>query len=215
MEKKLDNNYQETFKTWNKIAQLYEDKFMKLDLYNESYDVFCASLSKKDAAILEIGCGPGNICKYLLQQVPDLKIKAIDISKNMIALAKKNNPQVDFQVMDARDIYKIEEKYDAIISGFTLPYLSSSDCAKFIADCQKLLNSEGILYLSYVEGDYANSAFISGSTGDRTYFYYHQDKMMENELRLNSFEIISRMNIDFKKADDTIEIHRVILAKKV
>jgi 2-polyprenyl-3-methyl-5-hydroxy-6-metoxy-1,4-benzoquinol methylase len=210
----MDKNYQETFNTWNKIAQLYEDKFMKMDLYNESYDVFCASLSKQDAAVLEIGCGPGNICKYLHQQFPDLKIKAIDISENMIALAKKNDPKVDFQVMDARDIHKLEEKYDAIICGFTLPYLSFSDCAKFIADCHQILNSDGILYLSYVEGDYKNSAFISGSTGDRTFFYYHEEKKLEKELQLNLFEIIARMNIDYEKENGTKEVHKIMLARK-
>lgn len=34
----LKTPYQETFETWNKIAGLYEEKFMDLDLYNQSYD---------------------------------------------------------------------------------------------------------------------------------------------------------------------------------
>ena len=54
------DKYKETFKTWNKVASLYEDKFMDLDLYNNTYDYFC-ELVKDNAKILEIGCGPGNI----------------------------------------------------------------------------------------------------------------------------------------------------------
>jgi len=27
------DNYQKTFETWNKVAELYRDKFMDLDLY--------------------------------------------------------------------------------------------------------------------------------------------------------------------------------------
>ena len=62
------DKYRETFETWNKVAQLYEDKFMDLDLYNDTYDQFCELLLKKNASILEIGCGPGNITKYLLSK---------------------------------------------------------------------------------------------------------------------------------------------------
>lgn len=62
----MDNRYKETFETWNKGASMYQDKFMDLDLYNENYDFFCDSLNKPNSKILEIGCGPGNITKYIL-----------------------------------------------------------------------------------------------------------------------------------------------------
>lgn len=83
------DRYQETFKTWDKIAQIYEDKFMGLDLYNDTYDIFCNLISKNNPYILEIGCGPGNITQYLLAKNPNFRITAIDNSENMIKLARK------------------------------------------------------------------------------------------------------------------------------
>lgn len=59
------DNYEETFETWNKVASLYQEKFMDLDLYDDTYETVCGSVSKDKAALLEIGCGPGNITKYL------------------------------------------------------------------------------------------------------------------------------------------------------
>lgn len=82
------DKYQETFDTWNKVATTYEDKFMDLDLYNDTYDIFLDLIPRKDASVLDIGCGPANITKYLLSQTPNLKIKGIDISKNMVKLAR-------------------------------------------------------------------------------------------------------------------------------
>lgn len=41
------DKYQETFNTWNKIAEAYQDRFMNLDLYNETYDAFLDLLNKK------------------------------------------------------------------------------------------------------------------------------------------------------------------------
>ncbi len=47
--------------------------FMNLDLYNDSYDTFCDQVKIKNATILEIGCGPENITKYLLKKRLDFK----------------------------------------------------------------------------------------------------------------------------------------------
>jgi ubiquinone/menaquinone biosynthesis C-methylase UbiE len=85
----MHNRYIETFNTWNKIATLYQNKFMDLDLYNETYDFICALLNKPNSKILEIGCGPGNITKYLLSKQPSFDIFGIDIAPNMIELAKR------------------------------------------------------------------------------------------------------------------------------
>ncbi len=117
------DRYKETFETWNKIASIYQDRFMDLDLYNDTYDYICNSVTKPNAKLLEIGCGPGNITKYLLTQRPDFDILGIDIAPNMIELAKKNNPSANFVVMDSRQINSLDKKYDGIIVGFCLPYL--------------------------------------------------------------------------------------------
>ncbi len=96
------NKYKTTFKTWNKITALYQDRFMDLDIYNQSYDLFCKLIKKKEARVFKIGCGPGNITKYLLSKRPDFSIKAIDIAPNMIKLARESNPGGDFDIMDCR-----------------------------------------------------------------------------------------------------------------
>lgn len=88
----MEEHYSETRHTWNKIAHLYEDKFMDLDLYDGTYNRFCDLLSNASASVLEIGCGPGNITRYLLGLNQDLKILATDVSDNMVRLAQKNNP---------------------------------------------------------------------------------------------------------------------------
>lgn len=87
-----EDPYNVTFTTWNKIAETYEKKFMDLDLYNDSYDLFCANIIKQNPNVLEIGCGPGNITRYLLSKRPDLTIEGLDIAPNMIELAKKIIP---------------------------------------------------------------------------------------------------------------------------
>ena len=208
------DKYQESFQTWNKVAKAYEDMFMSLDLYNDSYDAFLELLCKSSTSVLEIGCGPGNITKYLLSKNPNLHMKGIDISEKMIELARQNNPTAEFKVMDSRKIDSIHEKYDAIICGFCIPYLSKKDCSKLINDCEHLLHNSGILYLSFVEGDDNNSGFISGSSGARAYFYYHELKTIKQELKLNHLVIVDILDKKYKKSDTISETHTIIIAKK-
>lgn len=208
------DRYQETFKTWNKIAEAYQDRFMNLDLYNDTYDAFLDLLIKKNSTVLDVGCGPGNITKYLLSKNAALKIKGMDISENMIELAKKNNPLAAFEVMDSREIDSLTEKFDAISCGFCIPYLSQSDCEKLIADCKNLLNNAGVLYLSFVAGDYKDSGFIAGPSGDKVYFQYHNLETLEKELKANSFETKEIFLKKYTKADGTEEYHTVFILKK-
>lgn len=67
------NTSKSTIETWDKLASQYQDKFMNLDLYNDTYDLFCSRIVKKEASVLELGCGPGNITKYMLSKRPDFK----------------------------------------------------------------------------------------------------------------------------------------------
>ena len=208
------NRYKETFTTWNKVAKLYEDKFMHLDLYNDSYATFCEFIANENSSILEIGCGPGNITKYLLSQNPNYDILGIDIAPKMIELAEKNNPSANFKIMDSRDIDSINTTFDAIICGFCLPYLSKTDRQKLVKDSCQLLSDNGIIYISFVEGNYEKSGFQTGSSNnDRVYFYYHELTDLKSDLIENNFKIVRIINTEYKKQDG-IEIHTIVIAKK-
>lgn len=208
------DRYQETFKTWNKVAKTYEDKFMDLDLYHGTYHMFCESIKRSDAEILEIGCGPGNITKQLLTKRPDFRIFGIDIAPNMVTLAKKNNPTAKFDVMDSREINEICEKFDGIICGFCLPYLSPSDCKKLFKDAYDLLAENGLFYLSFVEGDPEHSGFQTGGGGDKIYFYYHSLEGIRAKLIEHDFKEIGVFQFEYKKSESEMEIHVVLMAEK-
>ncbi len=208
------DRYKETFETWNKVALLYQDKFMDLDLYNDTYDFFCNSISKENAKILEIGCGPGNITKHLLSKRSDFDILGIDIAPKMIELAKENNPSASFAIMDARQIDEIETKYDGIICGFCLPYLSPTDVQKLITDCYNLLNKNGLIYISFVEGGPNKSDFQVSSSGDRSYFYFHNLDDLEAKLVESNFDELTIFKVEYKKSESEIDVHTIVTAKK-
>lgn len=204
---------EETIKTWNKISELYQEKFMDLDLYNQTYDLVCNSIKDK-AKILEIGCGPGNITKYLLSKRPDFNIYGTDIAPNMIKLAQKNNPTANFDVMDSRKINELKTKFDGIVCGFCLPYLSELESSKLIYDSYNLLSDDGLIYISFVEGDPNKSGLQTNRDGDRVYFYYHNSEQIKLQLITSNFKEIEIFNLEYKISETEIDIHTVITAKR-
>jgi len=208
------DKHKETFETWNKVASVYQAKYMDLDLYNETYDFICSSVEKDKAAILEIGCGPGNITRYLLAKRPDFNILCIDFAPNMIDLAKKNNPAASFRVMDCRQISELKTKFDGIVCGFCLPYLSSPESEKLISDAAQLLNKGGLLYLSFMEGDPAKSGFQTASTGDRAYFYYHELDKLKAHLVSSAFKELKVFKVKYQRPGAEMEIHTILTATK-
>lgn len=206
------NKSEETFETWNNVALLYQEKFMDLDIYNATYDYVCNAL-KPNAKLLEIGCGPGNITKYLLSKRADFDIFGIDIAPNMIALAEKNNPTARFAVMDSRKIRLLTSKYDGIINGFCLPYLSPEESNTFISNAYDLLHENGLLYISFVEGEPALSGFKVGN-GGRVFFYFHTLSDLKNVILNVGFDEIETFNIKYPISATEFDIHTILTAKK-
>lgn len=203
---------QETFNTWNNIAELYEQKFMDLDIYNHTYDYFLGQIEHDKPRVLELGCGPGNISKYLISKNPKIRLHGIDIAPQMIELAKKNIPQAFFEVADCRDLSHLNQKMDALIAGFCLPYFNKEETISLFADFKRLLNSNAIIYFSFVEGDYEKSDYKSGS-GGRVYFNYHPADFIKNELQKNGIYILKEFEVNYKTKDNQFDIHKIIIAK--
>lgn len=176
-------------KIFNKHANLYQDKFMDVRLYRDSFNFFCDSIKKPNAEVLELACGPGNITKYLLSRKPDLNVFGIDLAPNMVELAKQNNPSAKFEVMDCRQIKNLNTKYDAAMCGFCLPYLSKEETLKLIYDCSQLLNDGGLIYISTMEDYYSKSAYKKGSQGDEIFMHYHEESYLVKSLAENGFKI--------------------------
>lgn len=208
------DKYGITLTSWNRLAKAYHDKFLDLDIYNESYDLFCELIDQKQAHIFEIGCGPGNITRYLLAKRPDFKIMAIDASPNMIKLASENIPLVHFQVMDAREINLLTERFHAIVSGFCIPYLAADDTATLIQNCSTLLEDGGLIYLSAIEGNYSDSRFETGSTGDQAYVYYYDEIFFTNVLSQNGFDLIKIIRVAYPKINGPDQCHLIFIAGK-
>jgi predicted TPR repeat methyltransferase len=210
----VDKN-QEAAALFNKHAKAYEEKFMDLALYNETYDTFCAWVANKNARILDIGCGPGNITRYLLASNPGWRILGIDLAPNMIRLAEANNPAARFRVMDGREIAQLSETFDGIVAGFCMPYFSKNECIRLISDAARLLETGGCLYFSAIEGSNAGSRYETASNGiDKAFVYRHEEGYLAEAVAQNGMEVKSLSRLTYPAREGEVQQHLVFTCKK-
>jgi len=96
----------------------------------------------ENSKIIEIGCGTG----YLLNALKPSNGSGIDISPEMIAIARKKYPELRLEVMDAEQI-TLNEKFDFIIISDTLGYLE--DVQKAFSEIKKITHQGTRIIISY------------------------------------------------------------------
>jgi len=202
-----------TAKIFGKYAKAYEDKFMDVTFFSDTYDRFLGYLPSNKSIILDIGCGPGNITKYLLDNNPELNVFGIDIAEEMLQLAKNNNPSANFKLMDCKNIHNINTSFDGIMSGFCLPYLSKEEVSTFIKNSYYLLNTKGILYISTMEDSYENSKEVGPSSGENEsiYTHYYPEDYLKNVLHKNGFKILEIVHKEQLIETNNTEANDIIL----
>lgn len=198
---------------FNQCAEMYQERFMDLSMYHETFDAFCNSIKPTPAKILELACGPGNITKYLLNKRPDFTLLATDLAPNMLELAQINNPSVTFKLLDCKAFTSLNQTFDAIICGFGLPYLTKEEAIQLIADASKQLNPNGVLYISTMEDDYSKSGLQTSSDGKHTLFmHFHQADYLTETMTNNGFELIELKRISYNNPKPTTDL--VLIARK-
>lgn len=78
-------------------------------------------------SILDVGCGPGYVAAAATEH--GAKATGLDFSGEMVAIAKKIFPQIEFQEGDAQDIPFAAGSFDRVLANFALLHLTEPERA--------------------------------------------------------------------------------------
>ncbi len=95
--------------------------------------------------VLDLGCGSGVKTTKLLKFKPKT-IVGIDISDKLIAIAKKNSPEIDFYIGDAQKTPFNSSRFDVISSELVLHYFK--DLRPLLKEMNRILKKKGIFVFS-------------------------------------------------------------------
>lgn len=184
--------------TYNKIAQEYDKEFGN-DYSDTPYvDKFLNYLEGKK--VLDIGCGVGNLTKYIMDK--GFNVEGIDLSKEMLNIAKQKYSDIKFYEMNMKEI-TLRKKYDGIMLAYSLFHLTKKEVIEVLPKYYDLLNSNGkiLLILQYGQGERIVDEPLK--EGLKIFInYYSQDEIIEI-LKNNSFKILYT---DLKKSESEFEL---------
>lgn len=170
---------------YNKIANKYHKTFFTPSNY---LDDFLRYIPKK-RKILDIGCGVGVDSSYVKSKgyIPT----GIDISKKMLEIAKKNNPQLDFRLSDMRKLNFKNDSYNGIIVSYSLIHIPKNEVPKVISNFYKILKKNGIIYLGLQSGK-SREVFIDEpfKHGENLFLNIMSLKEIKEILEKEGFRII-------------------------
>jgi len=97
-------------------------------------------------AVLDLGCGTGNLTLQVLRQFPDARIDAVDISGEMIRIAESRTGvgRVSFVKEDFRCLTFPPESYDLVVSSIAIHHLDDADKERLVAKVGSWLRPGGI-----------------------------------------------------------------------
>lgn len=103
---------------------------------------------KGNEKVLDIGCGPGTLSTEAARRIPKGKLVGIDLSENMISLARKliarlNTENVEFMTGDGLSLKFEDNSFDVVFSSNAFPWVGNQ--VKFLAEARRVLRPGGKL----------------------------------------------------------------------
>ena len=139
----------------NKIMYSFDKKASSYDEHSfvqkEVARRLCDRLSNitiKPINILDIGCGTGHLSDMLFKLYPDANITCLDISYNMLVESNRKNSNLNYILSDAENMPFKNNKFDLIISSFTLHWCVEIE--KIFFDIHRFLKDEGLFLFTTV-----------------------------------------------------------------
>jgi SAM-dependent methyltransferase len=198
---------------FDRSAKAYENRFMDVSPYGESIGLFMKHLGDRDR-ILDLGCGPGNMAAHLLRSLASLEIFGVDLSTEMICLARKNVPAALYAVSDIRALPFAKKSFDGIIASFCLPFLYDQEASALIEGMAHCLKDRGHIYLSTMMGRGYGYETTGFSGDEKIFFNYYSRNFLEGEFHLKGLDIISCREQDYRNPDGTILKDMIFILKK-
>jgi SAM-dependent methyltransferase len=102
-------------------------------------------------SVADIGCGTGRLEPYLAAR--GLAPRGIDLSPEMIRVARRDHPGFEFTVADLRELPLADASLAGVICWYSLMYLTPGDRPAAFGELARVLKPGGYLVTAFKAGD--------------------------------------------------------------
>ena len=132
------------------FAEEFCDELGKKPFDRGLLDGFAAEL-RGEGRVCEIGCGPGQIARYLRDR--GVEMCGVDLSREMIRVARRLSPDILFERGDMLELDVSEASLAGIVCFYAIIHLRREDAPRALARMHRALRPGGRLLVSFHGGE--------------------------------------------------------------
>lgn len=137
--------------------------------------------------VCDMGCGPGQIGRYLKEQGAD--VLGIDLSPGMVEQAQRLNPDIEFKQGDMAAMTVEDEAWGGIAAFYCIIHVPREKVTKVFREWLRVLRPGGLLLLSFHLGqELLHLDELWDEEVNMDVFFFTREEM-EGYLREAGFEV--------------------------
>lgn len=194
---------------YDKIAESYANEFSEPSDYIDEF----LNLLTKDGRILDVGCGVGVDANHMASK--GFKVIGIDLSNEMLNIAKRKFPGIKFERLDMRELSLEPGSFDGIFVAFSLIHIPKKDVPNILKRLYGFLKKDGIIYIAIQEGDSQEISVTEPlKPNEKIFLNINSSSEIKTLLKDAGFSIIKEYKRETKSKEELDFIKYFILANK-
>jgi SAM-dependent methyltransferase len=141
--------------------------------------------------VADVGCGPGHVTRYLQEQ--GVAMAGIDLSPEMIAVARRLNPGLSFQVGDMRKLDLPDAALAGVVAFYSIVHFEPAELTAILLEMRRTLAPGGLALIAFHIGDQV--VHVEDLFGARVSldFRFHVPRDVAEALRSARLEVIEHV----------------------
>ncbi len=177
---------------YNKTASNYAAKFGDELSHKHLDKILLSAFAAQNAGkgkLIDLGCGPGQTTKFLADQGLS-KLLGTDLSPEMISVARKMFPGIDFETADMLNLHYPDSSFGSAIAFYAVVHFDYEQMAIAFREISRILVNRGEFLFSFHIGDQTVHLDDFLEKEVDIDFYFFDSARIRDVLETAGFEII-------------------------
>lgn len=188
------NKIRDTQSSYDRVAIEYAERF-KDEMDDKPFDRDCLDRLVRDVGdsgpICDLGCGPGQIARYLHRQ--GIEVLGVDLSANMVAEAQRLNPEIHFHQGNMLALPDPDDAWGGIAAFYCIIHIPRDQIVRALLEMKRVLRPGGILLVTFHIGTEIKHLDEWWEEPVNLDFAFFLPSEMESWLREAGFELMETL----------------------
>ncbi len=182
---------EELLSSYDRVAENYAEQFrdeMDKKPFDRKMLDWLAEKVSGLGIICDMGCGPGQIARYL--HAREMKVCGVDLSPEMVRQAQSLNPDISFQQGDMFALADVaDNSYGGIAAFYSIVNLPRPSVVRALQEFRRVLCPNGVLLLAFHVGqEIVHLNEMLGKEVSLDFFFFETEEV-KDYLRTAGFEL--------------------------